>query len=90
MLRMEVCPYNYFWLAFFYFQYGLRFSRSTADLLTVVSDRIAWAFNRSGATETVALNISKAFDRCGVPVFFTNVGLVEFQVRYMACFFFSQ
>ena len=31
------------------FQYGFRSSRSTADLLTVVSDRIARAFNRSGA-----------------------------------------
>ena len=45
------------------FQYGFRSSRSTADLLTVVSDRIARAFNRSGATEAVALDISKAFDR---------------------------
>ena len=45
------------------FQYGFRSSRSTADLLTVVSDRIAWAFNRSGATRAVALDISKAFDR---------------------------
>ena len=32
------------------FQYDFRTSRSTADLLTVVSDRIARAFNRSGAT----------------------------------------
>ena len=32
------------------FQYGFRSSRSIADLLTVVSDRIARAFNRSGAT----------------------------------------
>ena len=32
------------------FQYGFRSSRSTADLLTVVSDRIARAFNGSGAT----------------------------------------
>ena len=45
------------------FQYGFRFSRSTAALLTVVSDRIARAFNRSGATRAVALDISKAFDR---------------------------
>ena len=45
------------------FQYGFRSSRSTADLLTVVSDRIARAFNRSGATRTVALDISKAFNR---------------------------
>ena len=43
------------------FQYGFRSSRSTADLLTVVSDRIARAFNRSGATRAVALDISKAF-----------------------------
>ena len=34
-----------------------------ADLLTVVSDRIARAFNRPGATRAVALVISKAFDR---------------------------
>ena len=44
------------------FQYGFRSSRSTADLLTVVSDRIARAFNRSG-TRAVALNIFKAFGR---------------------------
>ena len=36
---------------------------STADILTVVSDRIAKAFNRSGGTRAVALDISKAFDR---------------------------
>ena len=47
---------------FFGFQYGFKSSRSTADLLTVVSDRIAWAFNRSGATQAVALDIAKAFD----------------------------
>ena len=41
------------------FQYGFRSSRSTADLLTVVSDRIARAFNRSGATRAVALDIYK-------------------------------
>ena len=45
------------------FQYGFRSSRSTADLLTGVSHRIARAFNRSGATRPVALDISKAFDR---------------------------
>ena len=45
------------------FQYGFRSSRSTADLLTVVSDRIARAFNRSGATRAAAPDISKAFDR---------------------------
>ena len=45
------------------FQYDFRSSRSTADLLTVVYDRIAKTFNRSGATRAVALDISKAFDR---------------------------
>ena len=45
------------------FQYGFRSSQSTADLLTIASDRIARAFDRSGATRVVALDISKAFDR---------------------------
>ena len=45
------------------FQYGFRSSRSTAYLLTVVSDRIARTFNRSGATRAVALDIPKAFDK---------------------------
>ena len=45
------------------FQYGFRSSRSTADLLTVVFDRIARAFNRSWTTRTAALNVSKAFNR---------------------------
>ena len=52
------------------FQYGFRSFRSTADLLTVVSDRITKAFNKSGATRAVALDISKAFDsvwQAGVP-----------------------
>ena len=41
----------------FYFQYGFRSSQSTADLPTVPSDRIV------RATQAVALDISKAFDR---------------------------
>ena len=45
------------------FQYGFRSSQSTTDLLTVVYDRIAMAFRRSGATQAVALDISKTFDR---------------------------
>ena len=45
------------------FQYGFRSSRSAANLLTVVSDRIARVLDRSGATRAVALNISKASDR---------------------------
>ena len=44
-------------------QYGFRSSQSIADLLTLESDRIVRAFNRSGATRAVVLDISKAFDR---------------------------
>ena len=40
----------------------LGLSRSTLDLLTVVFDRITRAFNRSGASRAVALDIFKAFD----------------------------
>ena len=60
------------------FQYGFRSSRSTADLLTVVSDRIPRAFNRSGATRAVAC--------VGMLVFFTNLSLMEFQVRHLVLF----
>ena len=42
---------------FFDFQYGFRSSQSTADLLTVVYDRIAEAFNRSGVTRVEAFDI---------------------------------
>ena len=45
------------------FQNGFKSSWSTADLLAVVSDRIAGAFNRSGAAWAVVLDISKAADR---------------------------
>ena len=45
------------------FQYGFRYSQSTTDLLTVVSDRTARAFNRSGATPAIALDTYKAFNR---------------------------
>ena len=44
------------------FQYGFRSSQSTADLLTVVSDRIASTFKRPGANRPAALDISKTFD----------------------------
>ena len=44
------------------FQYSFRSSRSTADLLTIASDGIARAFIRSGATQAIAFDISRAFD----------------------------
>ena len=48
---------------FYSFQYRFRSSQSTSGLLTVVSDRIARPFNRSGAIRALAFDISKAFDR---------------------------
>ena len=72
------------------FHYGFRSSRSTADLLTVVSDRIARAFNRSGATQAVALDISKAFDMVWQADLFRKLKpfkeFQECQVRYLAIF----
>ena len=47
---------------FSYFQYGFKSFGSTADLLTVVSDRITSTLNRFGAI-CVLLDISKACDR---------------------------
>ena len=66
-------------------------SRSTADLLTDVSDRIARVFDRSEATRAVALDISMAFDKLWHAGVFHKHKLTEFQVRYSALFlFFSQ
>ena len=42
------------------FQYSFRSSQSTAYLLKVASDRIARAFNRSGAARAGALDISRS------------------------------
>ena len=66
------------------FQYGFRSCRSTADLLTVVSDRIARAFNRSGATRAAALDISKAFGRVWHAGLLHKLKSYEIQVRYLA------
>ena len=66
-------------------QYGFRSSWSTADLLSIVFGRIARAFNRSGATRAVALDISKAFE-FDILVFFTILSLMESKVRYLALF----
>ena len=69
------------------FQYGFRSYGSTANLLTVVSDRIARSFSRSAATQALALDLSEAFVRVlWLLVFFTNFSLMEYLVRYMALF----
>ena len=46
-------------------QYGFRSSQSTADLLTVVSDRIARAFNRSGVWHAGFLHRRKFYGILG-------------------------
>ena len=74
-------------MAFFSdFQYGFRSSRSPADLLTVVSDRIVRAFNRYGATPAAALDISKAFDRVWHAGLLHKLKSYGISVRYLALF----
>ena len=62
------------------FQHGFRSSRCTADLLAVVSYRIAMAFISYRDTHDTAFNIPKASDRFGILVFFANSSLIEFHV----------
>ena len=64
------------------FQYGFRSSRSTADLLTAVSERKV--FSRFGATRAAALDMSKAFYGFESLVFFTNLSLMGLKVGYFA------
>ena len=72
------------------FQYGFRSSRSTADLLTVVSDRIARAFHRSGATQAITLGMSKDFPKFGMLVFFKKLKSRNFRSDIWLSSFFSQ
>lgn len=44
-------------------QYGFKRSLSSADVLTVASDRIGWSFNWFGTTRAVAHNISWGFEQ---------------------------
>ena len=44
-------------------QYGFRSSRSTADLLSVITERIYRVLDESRVARAVALDISKAFDK---------------------------
>ena len=44
-------------------QYGFRTLRSTADILTVLSERIYNSMDAGGETRAIALDISKAFDK---------------------------
>ena len=75
---------------FYDFQYGFMSSRSTAGLLIVVSDRISRAFDSSGATRAVALDISKAFDRVWHAASSQTQILWNFQSGILPYFVFSQ
>ena len=50
------------------FQDDFRCSQSTANLLTVVSDKIARALNRSGATQAVACEQWPSGEDAGIPI----------------------
>ena len=43
-------------------KYGFRSSRSTAEFMTVLFDRITVGFNKSRSTRAMTLDISKAHD----------------------------
>ena len=68
------------------FHYGFRSSQSTADFLTVVSDRIANVYNRSGLPKPWHLIYPRLFVGFSMLVFFTNSNLVELQVEDLALF----
>ena len=73
------------------FQYGFRSFQSTAELLAVVSDGIARAFNRSETTPAVALDISKAFDRVWHSGFLSETQVLwNFRSDILPYFVFSQ
>ena len=79
------------WGLFSGFQYGFRSSRSTADLQTVVSYRVALTFNRFGTTRAVAVATSKAFDRIWHAGLLHNRKCygVSGQIFGLICFFLS-
>ena len=60
---------------------------SPADLLIFVSDKIARAFARSGATQAVTLDISKALNRLSEVL--SKFSLIEFYVKFLALFCYS-
>ena len=80
-------------------QYGFRSSRSTTDLLTVLSDRVVRAFNRSGALglltglgllELWHLIYPRLLTGFGRLVYFTNLVFGNFRSDIWPYFFFSQ
>ena len=69
------------------FQYGLGLLDQLQMLWQLsLSDRVARAFNRSWATQAVALDKYKAFDWVWHTGLFRRLSLIEFKVRYLALF----
>ena len=68
------------------FQYGFMSSYSTADLLIVVFGIIAIAFDRSGDTQAIALDISKTLDRLYNAGLLHKLKSYRIQVRYLVLF----
>ena len=68
------------------FQYGFRSCQLTADLLTLVSDKVTRAFGLSGILKVSHLIYPRFLTGFGMVwlVFFTNLSLMEFQVSYLA------
>ena len=69
------------------FQYCFRCSRSTPNLLTVLSDRIARVFNISGPTQAIPLCILKAFYRVWHAGLLHKLSCMKFRVTYLSLFF---
>ena len=63
------------------FQYGLRFSQSTIDLLTLLG--LLTVLRILDLKQLINPRLSTGF---GILIFFTNLSLMEFQVRYLALF----
>ena len=68
--------------------FGFWSFRSTADLLTVVSDRIARAFSRSAANLAVVLAIFKAFDWVWHAAFFQKLKSYGISGKILGLFLF--
>ena len=56
------------------------------QIYSVVSDKTTRAFNRSGATQAVTFIFPRLLTGFAMLVLFINLGLMEFQVRYLALF----
>ena len=61
-------------------------SQSTSHFLTVMSDKIAAAFYKSGATQTVALDISKGFHKKWHPDLLYKLTSYGIQNGYLSLF----